>query len=100
MTPIGMLYTDVGKFISFGLRFIMYVTPVVFVIPDTGIMKRLMVINPLTWLIDVNRGFLIATEVTFYVPFLVLCLVMIPVLILSLAIYRVSIPIIIERFSA
>ena len=36
LTPVGMLYKDVGKLINFGLQFIMYATPVVYVIPKEG----------------------------------------------------------------
>ncbi|WP_236642038.1 ABC transporter permease [Dokdonia sinensis] len=100
ITPLGMLYTDVATFISYGLRFIMYVTPVVYVIPESGILKTIMEINPLTPLILVNRNVLLGLDFQFLTYFGILALVMIPVFLIALVIYRVSIPVIIERFSA
>ena len=37
LTPLGLLYKDIGKIITFGMQFLMYVTPVVYAIPKTGI---------------------------------------------------------------
>ena len=100
ITPIGMLYKDIATFISYGLRFIMYVTPVVYVIPDSGIMKILMEFNPLTPLIMVNRNLLLGLEIDFLTYFMVLIIAIIPIFLIGLVIYRVSIPVIVERMSA
>ena len=44
-----MLYKDISKMISFGLKFVMYATPVVYAIPkEDGILKTVMEWNPLT----------------------------------------------------
>jgi lipopolysaccharide transport system permease protein len=40
LTPIGMLYTDISRLITFGMQFLMYATPVVFVVPQSGVMKK------------------------------------------------------------
>ncbi|AGC77396.1 lipopolysaccharide transport system permease protein [Nonlabens dokdonensis] len=100
ITPIGLLYNDVSKFISLSLRFIMYVTPVVYTIPETGLMKTLMEWNPLTPLILINRNVLLGLELSFLNYFIGIALVTIPLLLLGLLIYRVSIPVIVERFNA
>lgn len=100
LTPLGMLYTDVARLIGMSLRFVMYVTPVVYVIPSSGIMKTLMEWNPLTPLLLVNRDFMLGLETPFINYFIGITLVTIPLLVLALVIYRVSIPIIVERLSA
>jgi lipopolysaccharide transport system permease protein len=100
ITPISLLYNDVSKFISLSLRFIMYVTPVVYTIPETGLMKTLMEWNPLTPLILINRNVLLGLELSFLNYFIGITLIMIPLLLLGLLIYRVSIPVIVERFNA
>ena len=97
ITPIGMLYRDVATMISYGLRFVMYVTPVVYAIPDSGLMKTLMELNPLTPLIIVNRTILLGLEVEFLHYFIGLTLCIAPVFLIALVVYRVSIPVIIER---
>src|SRR5690554_2925015 len=55
ITPLGMLYKDVGKLITFGLQFLMYATPVVYAIPKSGVMKTVMEWNPLTPIILTAR---------------------------------------------
>jgi lipopolysaccharide transport system permease protein len=100
ITPIGMLYTDVAKAISMFMGFVMYLTPVVYVIPKEGFLKKLMELNPLTPLLEVNRSLLLGMDIEFLNYFIGLSLGMVPVFLLSMAIYRVSIPVIVERFSA
>ncbi len=36
LTPVGLLYTDIGKGLPLVLQFLMYVTPVVFPMPTGG----------------------------------------------------------------
>lgn len=99
ITPIGLLYKDVGKIITFGMQFIMYVTPVVYVIPKDGLMKTIMELNILTPLILVPRDLLTGIfpeHLGFYT--LVVCL-SVPILFLALVFYRLAIPIVVERVS-
>ena len=100
ITPLGMLFNDVSKFIALALRFVMYVTPVVYTIPKEGLLKTLMEWNPLTPLILINRNVLLGLELSFLNYFIGITLFIIPLLLLALLIYRVSIPVIVERFSA
>lgn len=100
ITPLGLLYKDIGKISSFGLSFLMYVTPVVYAIPEDGIMKTIMEINPLTPLILTTRDFITGAEPEFLPYFITIILVCIPVFFVSLILYRISIPVIVERSSA
>jgi lipopolysaccharide transport system permease protein len=100
MTPIGLLYNDIGKFISMGLSFVMYLTPVVYVIPKEGFFKIVMEINPLTPLLLTARDLVIGNNPDFLGYFIVLILITIPVFFIALVFYRISIPILIERSSA
>lgn len=100
ITPLGLLYNDVAKFVSLSLRFIMYVTPVVYTIPDSGIMKTLMELNPLTPLIIVVRNSLLGLELLYVDYFLIITALIIPLFIIALAVYRISIPVIVERYSS
>ena len=101
ITPVGMLYKDVVKFINLGLTFIMYITPVVYVIPkEDGLMKTLMELNPLTPLIVTTKDFVFGTEPMYMGYFLIIMGLSIPVFFMGLIFYRISIPIIVERMSA
>jgi lipopolysaccharide transport system permease protein len=100
LTPIGMLYQDIGKLISFGMQFLMYATPVVFAIPDSGAMKTLMELNPLTPIVMVGRNLAVGLPVEYLSYFLIVLAVCIPLFFITLVFYRISIPIFVERISA
>jgi len=100
LTPIGMLYQDIGELVSFGMQFLMYVTPVVFAIPKSGIMKTIMELNPLTPIIILGRNLAVGLPIEYLTYFLIVFSVSIPLFLLALVFYRISIPIFVERLSA
>jgi ABC-type polysaccharide/polyol phosphate export systems, permease component len=100
LTPLGMLYTDVKRMISFVLSFLMYATPVVYSIPKEGIMKVIMELNPITPIVSIARDSLVGGDFAFLYYFLAVIIVTIPLFFLSMVFYRISIPIIVERLSA
>ena len=100
ITPISMLYNDIAKIISIGLSFIMYVTPVVYAMPREGIMRQLMEINPFTPIILTSRNILTGSSPEYFAYYLAVLAVCIPLFLLGLVAYRISIPIIVERMSA
>ncbi|NLN26063.1 MAG: ABC transporter permease [Bacteroidetes bacterium] len=100
ITPLGLLYTDVGKMITFGLQLLMYVTPVVYSIPESGIMKTIMEWNPLTPIILTARDLAVGMPPTYLTYFLIVVLGCIPLLFVGLVFYRISIPILVERMSS
>ena len=100
LTPIGMLYKDVGKFVGFSLKFIMYASPVVYSIPDNGFMRTVMEWNPLTPIIVVGRNLATNMPLEYLTYFLIVLAATIPLLFLALIFYRISIPIFVERLSS
>jgi lipopolysaccharide transport system permease protein len=100
VTPMGLLYKDIGKIISFGMQFLMYITPVVYAIPKTGIMKTIMSWNPITPIVLTARDLVVGFTPEHLTYFLVVLAACVPLLFLGLIIYRISIPIIVERLSA
>lgn len=100
LTPIGLLYQDIGKIITFGMQFLMYVTPVVYAMPSTGIMKTIMDWNPITPIVLTARDLVVGFTPEYLNYFSVVLIVCLPLLFLGLIIYRISIPIIVERLSA
>lgn len=100
ITPLGLLYKDIGKMISFGMQFLMYVTPVVYSIPDSGLMKTIMTYNPITPLILTARDLIVGMTPEHLNYFGIVLLCSVPFLCLGLVIYRIAIPIIVERLSA
>jgi len=100
ITPIGMLYNDIKKIISLGLGFLMYATPVVYAIPKEGLMKTVMELNPFTPIITTTRALIVGQTPEYLAYYGWLMLACIPLLVLGLLLYRVSIPILVERMSA
>ena len=100
ITPIGLLYSDVSRLISMGLSLLMYVTPVVYGIPKTGIMKTIMTYNPFTPFILTIRDVAVGGYPEFLNYFIGLTGLGIVLFFIGLVIYRVSIPVIVERLSA
>ena len=100
LTPIGMLYTDVGRGIQLLLQFMMYITPVVFPIPLGGWAEPIMQYNPITPLIVTARSVLTGQPLEYLGAFLMVTIVAVGLLWPCLAVYRATMPIIIERLSA
>ena len=100
ITPLGMLYKDIAKMINMGLGIIMYITPVVYAVPKSGVMKTIMELNPLTPLVVTVKNIAFGTTPEYLTFFMVLMAISLPVFLLSLVLYRISMPIIVERMSA
>lgn len=100
ITPIGLLYKDVGKLITFSLQFLMYVTPVVYAIPKAGLMRTIMEWNPFTPIILTGRDLAVGITPEYLSYFLIIIAICIPLFFIALVFYRISIPILVERISA
>jgi lipopolysaccharide transport system permease protein len=104
-TPLGMLYTDIGRVLGMALQFMMYISPVVFTlesIENTHLawLSTLYKINPLSPLILTARDWLTGLSPSYLGYFLLINVVSIFFLIISWTVYRIAMPIIIERISA
>lgn len=100
ITPIGMLYGDIGKAIPILMQFIMYLSPVVYPMPKTGLASKIFAANPITPLINIARSFMtngVIDSVQYYVVINIVATIM---LIIVWVIYRISMPILIERISS
>ena len=100
ITPIGLLYTDVGKGLPLVMQFLMYVTPVVFPIPTAGWPATIFELNPLTPLIMTTRDWLTGMSTEYLWPFLAVNLSFLLVLLFVSIIYRIAMPIMIERIGS
>lgn len=100
ISPIGMLYTDVGRVIPLLAQFFMYITPVVFAMPSGGLMARVFSLNPVTPLILTGRAWLTGSGTPVLGPFLAVVASAALLLFLGALLYRLALPILIERLSA
>ena len=100
ITPIGMLYTDVGNGLRMVMQFLMYVSPVVFPMPTEGWVATIFKFNPLTPLILVGRDWLTGMSTEYLWPFLTINLTFFLILLIAGIIYRIAMPIMIERLGS
>ncbi|PZU84852.1 MAG: polysialic acid transporter [Chryseobacterium sp.] len=97
ITPVGMLYTDIGKVIPIILPFLMYLTPVVYKKTKVSSLQSIIDINPLTPLINSCRNMLTDGVIENPNYLLILLPITLLIIIIGWIFYRVSIPIIVER---
>ena len=100
VTPVGILYSDIGRGLPILLQFFMFVTPVVFPVPTSGWAATLFKINPLTPLILTARDLLTGQTPESFGAFILVSAVMLALLSVALLIYRAGMPILVERMSA
>lgn len=98
--PIGVLYSDIGKAIPVITQFAMYITPVVFAMPEAGITAKIFEYNFLTPLIINARAWLTGSETEFLSYFITVNVSALLLFFVSWIIYRITMPILIERMSA
>ena len=100
ITPVGMLYTDVGLALPLLMQFLMYASPVVFPMPKEGWAATLFTINPLTPLIVTTRDWAAGSSPEFLGYFLAVNAAALVLLFVVWVAYRLAMPILIERMSA
>jgi lipopolysaccharide transport system permease protein len=100
LTPVGMLYTDIGRGLPLVMQFLMYVTPVVFPMPKEGIAATLFTLNPLSPLILTTRDWLTGLPPDYLGYFIAVNLLAFLMLLVVWIVYRLAMPILIERMSA
>ncbi len=100
ITPLGMLYGDIGRALPLFMQFLMYITPVVFPMPMGGLAATLFMLNPITPLILTARDLLTGQVPQFMTYFISVNLVMGLFFFVVWMIYRLAMPILIERMSS
>ena len=100
LTPVGMLYTDIGKSMPLLMQFLMYLTPVVFPMPSSGWAATIFKINPMTPLVLTTRSWLTGLSPGYLGYFFFVNVLIIALLMMVWVVYRTAMPILIERMSA
>lgn len=100
LTPVGVLYSDIGKGLPLLMQFLMYLTPVVFPMPKDGIAAIIYTINPLTPIILTTRDWLTGIPSEYLAGFLFINFLALLLLIVVWVVFRLAMPILIERMSA
>ena len=97
LLPIGMLYTDIQKVILAITPFWMLLTPVIYPVPRADLGTLLNKFNPVSPLLSTTRDWLFQGTSDFVVPFLWITGASVILLLAGMILFRLAMPIIIER---
>jgi len=100
LTPVGMLYSDVGSALVIVIQFWFFVTPVVYPSPKTFPYSLVATLNPVSPLLNGARDLMTKGVVTDAVLSVAIVGFSLAGLLVSWVVYRVAMPIIIERMSS
>jgi len=100
LTPVGMLYTDITTALPILLQMLFFLTPVVYPPPETFPFSLLSVLNPISPLIIAARDLLTTGTMSNCVSFTIVSVLTLIGVFVAWLIYRLVLPIIIERMSA
>lgn len=100
LIPIGLLYMDISRAIPIFFQFAMYLSPVVFVVSTVSWISSIVTWNPLTPLLENTRAWITGNSADHIFYFLIITGTACILFLLGLIIYRLTMPIIIERMSS
>ncbi|WP_200802333.1 ABC transporter permease [Desulfopila aestuarii] len=100
LTPVGVLYSDIGKGLPLLMQFLMYLTPVVFPMPKSGIAATIYAINPLTPIILTSRNWLTGMPSESLPGYILVNILALFLLVAVWILFRLAMPILIERMSS
>lgn len=99
LMPIGSLYQDVGRFLQLAMPFWMIITPIIYVAPKSFPGSLLVWLNPASALLLFSRDLILVGGSRFFVPAILVGAVAVPTFLLGMIVFRISIPVLVERMS-
>ena len=94
--PIGSLYQDVGRFLTMFLPFWMIITPIIYVTDNPWLVW----LNPASPLLLLARDWLLVGSASHLTIGLCYLIASIPLAVVGLMLYRIAMPILVERMQA
>jgi lipopolysaccharide transport system permease protein len=99
LAPISTLYNDIGKGIPILMQFLMFFSPVVFAIPESGIPNLIFRYNLTTPILTTCRGWLTGTNTEYLSEFILVNACLLLLFMVAWVVYRITMPVLIERMS-
>lgn len=100
LMPIGSLYLDVNRFLGMAMPFCMFLTPVIYPPLTTFPGSLLSWLNPASPFLVLARDLLLMGQSDAWMPALIWMLITFPLVIFALIVFRISMPVLIERMNA
>lgn len=99
LTPIGILYHDIGRTLTILSPFWMVLTPVIYLVPETPVFRIWSAVNPPAGLLSSARDLLLTGDTTMFVVALTWLAVSVPLFLIALIWFRLGFPIFVERLA-
>jgi lipopolysaccharide transport system permease protein len=100
LIPFKMLYGDFKRMLGIATQVLMYITPIVYPMPESGISRIFNTYNPIYYMINIPRSWFTGVETGILWPIFVIAGLALIVLMIGWVLYRVTMPIIVERIGA
>lgn len=100
LVPVGMLYSDVTAALPTLTQILFFLTPVVYAPPQTFPLSLIVALNPVSPLLIAARDLAVQGQLLNPGPFLLASALALLLLLAGWIIYRISLPIVIERVGA
>lgn len=100
LTPVSFLFQDIRQAITMLFSLLMYVSPVAYPLPKTGIIGVVGKYNPFAYTMDLFRNLLFTEKYDFIGITLIIFVVSFFLLLVTLVLFRISIPYLVERMDA
>lgn len=100
LTPAGMLFQDVQQGMNTIVAPLMFLTPVIYSVGQAGVLGKYMRFNPLTPMFQVMREFLFGGVGPYVAELAIVSGVTIVLALAGWLVYRLSLPIVVERIEA
>jgi lipopolysaccharide transport system permease protein len=100
LVPAGMLYKDVQEGINLIVTPLIYLAPITYPIPGEGLLASLMKMNPLTPLIITSRDLIFGGTFEWLNASFIVCGAALLLLFFGWLVYRLAIPVLVERLQA
>jgi lipopolysaccharide transport system permease protein len=100
LAPLGLLYQDISRGLTLITGFWLFITPIIYPVPKTGIFSLLVNFNPVTPLLVTARELATTGVISHPVEFWVVSILTFIGLILTWIVFRLAMPYVIERVSS
>ncbi len=100
LAPLGVLYQDISRGLTLITGFWLFITPIIYPVPKTGIFSILVNFNPVTPLLVTARELATTGVISHPVEFWVVSILTFIGLILTWIVFRLAMPFVIERVSS
>lgn len=100
LAPISLIYQDVSKGINIITGVLLFLTPVLYPLPNSGKIAQIIALNPITPVLVTTRELLTGMPVSNWFGFVLVACITVIIAVSAWITYRIALPFAIERISS